>query len=352
MQDIKKEYDVVVVGAGPSGAATAKGLVDKGLKVLVVEKKKLPRYKICSGLIFKRSQDITNKHFGIIPDHVFVRPRSLLGVRMWTDGGKSFNDWPFDLTKGEALNVWRSEFDYWLIKNTGAEVLDPWTLVDFRKKGRDVEIVCSNNKDESLNIRCKFLVSAEGSLSTIRAKLDPCLEKSLEWFIAYQNYCEGVSTLDPNYYHAFTDKNFGEVYAWFNVKDDLLVFGTAIKKGDKIRPYLINYTRFLGYRFGLKLNGIKRKVSCVGSNMCSTNRFLLGRDNILLVGEAAGFLNMFGEGISSALSTGLLASQAIYEGLNSGKEAISIYEAMAEVEKKNTVRSWKLAEKIAGRRLM
>lgn len=350
MQEIKKGYDVVVVGAGPSGAATAKGLVDKGLNVLVVEKKKLPRYKICSGLIFKKSQDITSKHFGIIPDHVFVRPRSLLGVRMWT-GGESFNDWPFDLTKGEALNVWRSGFDYWLIKNTGAEVLDPWTLVDFRKEGRDVKIVC-NNKDESLSIRCKFLVSAEGSLSTIRARLDPYLENSLEWFIAYQNYYEGVSALDPHYYHAFTDKTFGDVYAWFNVKDDLLVFGTAIKKGNKIRPYLLNYTRFLEDRFGLKLKGIKRKASCVGSNICSTNRFLLGRENILLVGEAAGFLNMFGEGISSALSTGLLASQAIWDSLNSGKEAISIYEEMAEGEKKNTVRSWKLAEKIAGRKMM
>ncbi|MCP3908795.1 MAG: NAD(P)-binding protein, partial [Oceanicoccus sp.] len=43
---MKNEYDVVIAGSGPSGAATAKGLVNEGLSVLVLEKKKLPRYKI------------------------------------------------------------------------------------------------------------------------------------------------------------------------------------------------------------------------------------------------------------------------------------------------------------------
>ena len=56
---LKNTYDVVIVGAGPSGAATARGLALAGLSVLVIEKKKLPRYKMCSGMIFKESQEIT-----------------------------------------------------------------------------------------------------------------------------------------------------------------------------------------------------------------------------------------------------------------------------------------------------
>ena len=61
-------YDAVVVGSGPSGAAAAKRLTGDGLRVLVLEKKKLPRYKICSGIIFKKSQEITERYFGRIPD--------------------------------------------------------------------------------------------------------------------------------------------------------------------------------------------------------------------------------------------------------------------------------------------
>ena len=40
-------YDVIVVGAGPAGCTAAKTLAEKGYKVLLVEKFKMPRYKSC-----------------------------------------------------------------------------------------------------------------------------------------------------------------------------------------------------------------------------------------------------------------------------------------------------------------
>ena len=48
-------YDVIVVGAGPTGATAAKTLADSRLKVLLVERMKLPRYKSCSGVLIKKS---------------------------------------------------------------------------------------------------------------------------------------------------------------------------------------------------------------------------------------------------------------------------------------------------------
>ena len=71
------------------------GLSNAGLKVLVIEKNRLPRYKMCSGIIFKKSQDLTEKHFGKIPDTAYVKPRLLSGVRLWSDP-KRFADWPFN----------------------------------------------------------------------------------------------------------------------------------------------------------------------------------------------------------------------------------------------------------------
>src|SRR6185295_14991124 len=40
-------YDVLVVGAGPAGAAAAYWLAERGRRVLVVEKKRFPRDKTC-----------------------------------------------------------------------------------------------------------------------------------------------------------------------------------------------------------------------------------------------------------------------------------------------------------------
>lgn len=349
-KNFKTEYDVVIAGAGPAGAAAARVLCDKGLSVLIIERKKLPRYKICSGIIFKKSLEITEKYFGKIPDSAFVTPKYLKGVRMWDSNGK-YSDWPFKIDGG-APNVWRSEYDYWLVKNSGADVLDESQVIGFNKGNNYyIETNC-NNKNKQLRFNCRFLISAEGSTSIIRTKLDPEFENGIEKFFAYQNYFEGSCKLDSLYYHGFLDESFGNVYAWYNVKDDLIVFGTGIKVGNKLEPYLSNFTKLLEKEFEMKLGAIKRKASCVGFNMCSSNKFFLGRDNILLVGESAGFLNMFGEGISSALSTGLLAGKAICECLNSPKNAFAMYDEMAKGEKKYTSTSWKLAERMAGRKVI
>lgn len=346
------EYDVVIAGAGPSGAAAARGLVSEGLKVLVVEKKKLPRYKMCSGIIFKKSQDITEKYFGKIPESAYVTPNVLRGVRLWSDD-ENYTDWPFSKDGSGAPNVWRSEYDYWLINSSGAEVWDGCCLKGFQDSGNHVTVECYNTSDDKTKrVTCRYLISAEGSKSVIRAGLDPEFEKGLKWFIAHQNYYEGNSDLDTRFYHGFLDSHYGEVYSWFNVKNNLQIFGTAVRKGVKIYPYLNKYTEMLKRKFGLKLRNLIRKAGCLGNSMCSTGDFYLGKGNVLLVGEAAGFLNAFGEGISCALSTGFFAAEAIRNGIKSGDNALAAYTELTRLERRQTAASWKLGARIAGRDLM
>lgn len=43
--------DVIVVGAGPGGCAAAKNCAELGLKTMLLEKKKLPREKLCTGMV-------------------------------------------------------------------------------------------------------------------------------------------------------------------------------------------------------------------------------------------------------------------------------------------------------------
>ena len=191
---MKNEYDVVIAGSGPSGAAAAKGLVNEGLSVLVLEKKRLPRYKICSGIIFKKSQDITEKYFGEIPKSAYVTPEHLKGVRFWSDD-ENYKDYPFNKDGIGAPNIWRSEYDHWLVKNSGAEIKDCCALTDFNDTDGYILLKAHDNlNDEVIDIKCMYLISAEGGKSVIRAKLDPEFEKGLKWFTAYQNYYEEVQT--------------------------------------------------------------------------------------------------------------------------------------------------------------
>ncbi len=189
-------------------------------------------------------------------------------------------------------------------------------------------------------------------MSFTRATLDPPFEKSLKWFVAYQNYYEGHSDADPYFYHGFLDPRYGDVYAWFNVKDGLQIFGTAVKLGSKLSSCLDPYTKMLKNKFGLRLRKLVRKAGCMGNDMCTTGRFYLGKGNILLVGEAAGFLNAFGEGISCALSTGLAAAEAIRKSTQSGGDTLAWYTELTKLERRQTTLSWRLGAKIAGRNLM
>ncbi|MCP5003477.1 MAG: NAD(P)/FAD-dependent oxidoreductase [Planctomycetes bacterium] len=345
-------YDVVIVGAGPSGAMTARVLVEQGLRVLIIEKKRLPRYKICSGIIFRKSQDITDKYFGEIPEHAYAKPELLEGVRMWdSDGG--YRDMPFSKDGRGAPNVWRSEFDNWLVRGSGAEVRDLLVLVDFENRGDSLALRCRDiRENKEISVTCNYLVSAEGGKSLIRAKLDPEFENGLRWFVAYQNYYKGESGLDPAFYHGFLDPQYGDVYAWFSVKDGLQIFGTTVKKGGMIAPYLLKYTDFLKNQFGLNLNEMVRKTGCVGNNMCPEGKFYPGKGNVLLVGEAGGFLNAFGEGISCALVSGLCAGEAIIKGRESGQSVLPIYTELTKHERRVTRVSWRMGAKMAGRDLM
>lgn len=46
-----KEWDAIVVGAGPAGSVAALGLAREGLSVLLVERERFPRWKVCGACV-------------------------------------------------------------------------------------------------------------------------------------------------------------------------------------------------------------------------------------------------------------------------------------------------------------
>ncbi len=78
---MKTDYDMIIAGAGPTGATCAKILAEKGYCVLVIEKCKLPRYKSCSGMIIAKTAGLVKEYFGVeIPDSVKCTPYDNYGM--------------------------------------------------------------------------------------------------------------------------------------------------------------------------------------------------------------------------------------------------------------------------------
>lgn len=80
---MKKEYQVIIVGAGPSGLSAALHLKKLGMTdVLVIEKDIFPRYKCCAGYITTKTKKtyeklglkLENCHYTLIKDfHIFYK---------------------------------------------------------------------------------------------------------------------------------------------------------------------------------------------------------------------------------------------------------------------------------------
>jgi len=334
-------YDVLIVGAGPAGAAAAKELVKNGYRVVVVEREKLPRYKICSGLILDRAQDLLAEHFGTPPEDVFCKPAFLKGVRLCVTGD-SLTTLPS--SKPQLYNVWRSAFDHWLLQQSGADVLESHKLVRFKQEENTVQASILGHDKEPLKIEASYLIGADGGKSCVRSLLDPAFEERVHWHTFAQLYCTGTIDLDPEFYYMFFDSSLSAFYTWLHFKDECLVYGVGTQTGRTITPYLEDSTEYLTKQFGLKIEKVERKTGCVVTDMAISENFLLGHGRVLLAGEAAGFMNVFGEGISSAIATGHIAASAICQAEASGQAVLPIYEELGKIEKQLTAKSWKVAE--------
>ena len=79
-------YDVIIVGAGPAGSMLAKKIADADLKVLVVEQKKLPRHKMCSGMVSSFARRVLKKEgIGDVSDVLCCHPKKFKGVQVYKE---------------------------------------------------------------------------------------------------------------------------------------------------------------------------------------------------------------------------------------------------------------------------
>ncbi|MHA1299389.1 MAG: NAD(P)/FAD-dependent oxidoreductase [Candidatus Helarchaeota archaeon] len=340
----KDVFDVVIVGGGPAGAIAAKKLADAKKSVLLIEKKTLPRHKICSGLISKEAQNILKKEGIPIPKAICVRPRLDKGVKIQ----KTINS-EFFKVPDRFYNVFRRDFDYWLVlkaSEAGAEVWSNTEFLNFTKEGEKLVIEMRTadeitNERQIVKIKTDYLIGADGGASIVRKVLFPDFKYDIS--AIYQEYYNGTCDLDPRYFHAFLDKSLSDGYAWLNQKDGQIIIGVGAIKGKDIKKFQAKFIEYLEEGYGLRLEERIRSEGCMEPNILDMGfrpGFKLGKENVLLVGEAAGLMNLFGEGIPSALKSGKVAADSIISHSDSSKPVFEIYLNRISKLKEKLVKNW------------
>lgn len=334
-----RSVDVIIVGASLASAAAAKRLVDAGFETLIIEKLELPRHKICSGILSPRGYRFLIENFGPLPAETLHAPTSCRGV---TFHFPSMVSMPMDFFGGTTPHLHRKYSDYWAIQRSGAEIQDQTTLLGLEDHGSHVDVSLRKKGGDTTTVKARYVIGADGPSSAVRKMVYPEYNKKIPWFFVGQKFHEIIDCpLDEEYFHFWFNPKLGH-YTWSHARDGRQIVGVGYKRGDNFQRRHEYVKSYLEDKHGVKLKPADPDHEGCAENFGPSliNNYVFGKGNILLTGQAAGFLNMIGEGMSCALHSGAIAGEAIIEACCRNKPVEDTYRKMIVSEVHHTTDQW------------
>ena len=199
--------DVLVVGAGPAGAAAGLAARRRGLDVLVVDKASFPRDKTCGdGLTTAALRLIEQLGVDLrtLPGYMAVRETVLVGP----DGRHV--SLPLADDGDHAAVVPRVELDAAIVdtaRRSGVEVRDGVAVTGIDTNGDGITATTAGDG----SVQARFVIAADGHYSFVRRCLRPPAPPELGTWHAFRQYFRGVD--DPRLYVLF-EADLLPGYAW------------------------------------------------------------------------------------------------------------------------------------------
>lgn len=323
-QDENGTYDVVIIGGGPAGSTSGYVLSKAGLKVVIIDKARFPRQKLCAGLL-------TQKTIRLICSLFSETVYSLLKKEVINFESNYFEVFFRNRCIAKVYHksmpfycVDRSVYDNFFLqkaKGEGAEVLEGETAVstDYCKN----EVVMSSGK----TLRSKHIIGADGAYSRVRKEVFFKRQNSGLWqrdlATAFEVFVEREKVRNADYCSKIFYGYVKWGYGWLFPNKDLVKIGLGglnVKNGKAL------LSSFRGFLSSLGLSNYSE--TRVQGHAVPYGNFLENpvREATLLVGDAAGFADpLLGEGIYYAHKSAQLASLAIIHETVEGKNAGTTY---------------------------
>lgn len=357
-------YDLLIVGGGPAGAATAYWAAQAGLDVVFVERKVFPRDKTCGDGVPPRAVHQLEE-MGLADE--LAKYHKFDGLRAIAHGRTLEMKWPdHGVFPSHGYVVRRYDLDAFVADNAveagatllmGTEAVRPMTDANDQITGA---VVLDKASDTEHEIRARYLVIADGANSRFGRALGTARDKSFPMGIAIRGYFESPLHDDPWIESSLDVRdrqgNAMPGYGWiFPVGNGTINVGIGLLS--TFRDYKSINTSHLFEEFAYSLpehwqidptspiapptGGRLPMAGSVGPK---------AGPNWLVVGDAAGSVNPFnGEGIDYAYETGRLAAGLIAEAVARGDaEVLTRYPGMLDEEYGDYFRVASLFARIIG----
>ncbi len=310
------KYDAVVAGAGPAGSMLGYWLAEKGVRVAIVEKKRLPRYKACGGGVTRRAMDLLPFSLDhVIEDRVFKARLSYENRPLFVE--------TFD--RPVIAMTMREKLDHFLVQkavSAGAQLCDGTAVLSVSGQCGDLTVRTSGG-----NLRTSVVAACDGAFSRTARSLGLRVRGS--FMTAVEGELHYAKPWNHNLYCGTAHFDFGVVprgYGWVFPKKDHLSVGIVTLDGrfSGWKTWFHNYLKLknaTGFSHIRPLRGRRIPYSPRPGNV-------VANDKGLATGDAAGLSDpITGEGIYYAFKSARLAAQTIAEALHEGFHAMERYEA-------------------------
>ena len=298
--------DVLIVGGGPAGSSCAWRLAQAGLDVLVLDRARFPRDKVCAGWVTPAA--LLALDFD--PDHYRAGRtfQPITGFRTSVMGrGEVLTQYPSPVSFG----IRRCEFDDYLLRRSGARVETGVPLADLARAADGDGWIVNGS------IRARVLVGAGGHFCPVARFLGAAVGS--EPVVAAQEIEVGLDEREaaecnvraevPELF--FTEDLKG--YGWCFRKEGFLNVGLGRMDRGRLSSHVASFLAFLAGRGKVPSRAASGWHGHAYLLYGSAPRPLQG-DGVLLVGDAAGLAYApSGEGIRTAIESGLMAADVLLE---------------------------------------
>ena len=285
-----EDWDVVVVGAGPAGSSAARAAAVAGARTLLIDRAVFPRYKTCGGGLMGASRQA-------VPAGVELPVRATVDRVSFSLRGRFQR--LHRAESGFIPLVNRDTFDHALIRAAQRAGVEFTPGVRVRAVAQGAERI--EVRTDAGPIRTRALIGCDGSASVVGREVGVRLSQ-VDLGLEYELAVEPGGPWERRIH-----LDWGPLpgsYGWVFPKGDTLTVGVIAAKGAgaATAEYLDGFVA----RTGLSGATVLRRSGHL--TRCREADSPLGRDRVLLAGDAAGLLEPWTrEGISFALRSGSLA---------------------------------------------
>ncbi|MBN2150158.1 MAG: NAD(P)/FAD-dependent oxidoreductase [Candidatus Lokiarchaeota archaeon] len=329
------DHDVLVIGGGPAGATAAYRLAKLGYRVLIIDKARFPRPKLCGGMVSLKTVNIIKAIYG--DDLAELRAKKVIDYS--TDGYEISYRLTSIMVKGTSHIEFhladRVDYDAYFLgraRAAGADLVEGEAVVKVDLEENAVFL--STGKA----YKARFIIGADGANSVVRqAFIRDGLCDKREWHdqmaSCLEVYIDRAEVGDGKFPHPMLVFGFVKWgYAWvFPNKDRIVVGLGGLVKKNKGRKF----SEILGEFLSALQIKTRAPVKIQGHPIPYGNFDLnpVANESVILVGDAGGYVDpLWGEGLYLAHRTGELAAEALDRRTKCGESLTTSYTSVIKAE--------------------